>query len=148
MAGTATKLHVLDCGSMSCDLTWLLLKPGRSIRPRAERDKPVEWYPCTTHAVVVETPEGTMLWDTSCPRDWEERWVPTGLHEFFPYDRVTEEQYLDQRLAQLGLGPEQLDYVVFSPSASRACSPAPTSRPTTRGWTSRPCPATPSSCPG
>jgi hypothetical protein len=61
MPGTATKLHVLDCGSMSCDLTWLLLKPGRSIRPRAERDKPVEWYPCTTHAVVVETPEGTML---------------------------------------------------------------------------------------
>ena len=114
MAGTATKLHVLDCGSMSCDLTWLLLKPGRSIRPRAERDKPVEWYPCTTHAVVVETPDGTMLWDTSCPRDWEERWVPTGLHEFFPYDRVTEEQYLDQRLAQLNLGPENLDFVVFS----------------------------------
>ena len=26
-----------------------------------------------THAVVVATPEGTMLWDTSCPRDWEER---------------------------------------------------------------------------
>lgn len=20
-----------------------------------------------------------MLWDTSCPRDWESRWVPTGL---------------------------------------------------------------------
>jgi N-acyl homoserine lactone hydrolase len=114
MPGTATKLHVLDCGSMSCDLTWLLLKPGRSIRPRAERDKPVEWYPCTTHAVVVETPEGTMLWDTSCPRDWETRWVPTGLQEFFPYDRVTEEQYFDQRLAQLGLGPENLDFVVFS----------------------------------
>ena len=59
MPETATKLHVLDCGSMSCDLTWLLLKPGRSIRPRAERDKPVEWYPCTTHAVVVETPPAT-----------------------------------------------------------------------------------------
>jgi N-acyl homoserine lactone hydrolase len=114
MPGTATKLHVLDCGSMSCDLTWLLLKPGRSIRPRGERDKPVEWYPCTTHAVVVETPEGTMLWDTSCPRDWETKWVPTGLQEFFPYDRVTEEQYLDQRLGQLGIAPENLDMVVFS----------------------------------
>jgi len=111
---TATKLHVLDCGSMSCDLTWLLLKPGRSIRPRADRDKPVEWYPCTTHAVLVETPEGTMLWDTSCPRDWETRWVPTGLQEFFPYDRVSEEQYLDSRLGQLGVSPEQLDYVVLS----------------------------------
>lgn len=109
-----TKLHVLDCGAMSCDLTWLLLKPGRSIRPRAERDKPVEWYECTTHAVLVETPEGRLLWDTSCPRDWEQRWEPTGLQEFFPYDRVAEEQYLDSRLTQLGVGPGDLDYVVLS----------------------------------
>lgn len=108
---TATKVHILDCGSMSCDLTWLLLKPGRSIRARADRDKPVEWYPCTTHCVVVETPEGTLLWDTSCPRDWETRWEPTGLQEFFPYDQVTEEQFFDRRLAQLGLTP---DYVVLS----------------------------------
>jgi glyoxylase-like metal-dependent hydrolase (beta-lactamase superfamily II) len=110
----AKKVHVLDCGAMSCDLTWLLLKPGRSIRTRADRAKPVEWYPCTTHAVLVETDEGTMLWDTSCPRDWETRWVPTGLQEFFPYDQVTDEQYLDARLGQLGVSPEQLDYVVMS----------------------------------
>ena len=110
----AKKVHVLDCGAMSCDLTRLLLKPGRSIRPRADRDQPVEWHPCTTHAVLVETDEGTMLWDTSCPRDWETRWVPTGLQEFFPYDQVTDEQYLDARLGQLGVSPEQLDYVVMS----------------------------------
>jgi glyoxylase-like metal-dependent hydrolase (beta-lactamase superfamily II) len=110
----ATKLHVLDCGAMSCDLTWLLLKPGRSIRPRQERDKPVEWYPCTTHAVLVETPEGILLWDTSCPRDWENRWEPTGLQDFFPYDQVTDEQYLDARLGQLGVSPEQIDFVVLS----------------------------------
>lgn len=108
------RLHVLDCGAMSCDLTWLLLKPGRSIRSRAEKDRPVEWYPCTTHAVLVETAEGTLLWDTSCPRDWETRWVPTGLQEFFPYDQVTEEQYLDARLGRLGVRPEDLDYVVLS----------------------------------
>jgi N-acyl homoserine lactone hydrolase len=111
---TANKVHVLDCGAMSCDLTWLLLKPGRSIRPRQDKDKPVEWYPCTTHAVLVETDEGTMLWDTSCPRDWETRWQPTGLQDFFPYDQVSEEQYLDQRLGQLGVSPENLDFVVLS----------------------------------
>jgi N-acyl homoserine lactone hydrolase len=110
----ATKVHVLDCGAMSCDLTWLLLKPGRSIRPRNDREKPVEWYPCTTHAVLVETPDGTLLWDTSCPRDWETRWEPTGLQEFFPYDQVSEDQYLDSRLGQLGVSPENLDYVVLS----------------------------------
>ncbi|MDP9399222.1 MAG: N-acyl homoserine lactonase family protein [Actinomycetota bacterium] len=108
------RLHVLDCGAMSCDLTWLLLKPGRSIRPRAQRDKPVEWYSCTSHAVLVETPEGKLLWDTSCPRDWETRWIPTGLQEFFPYDQVTEEQYLDSRLKQLGVVAGELDYVVLS----------------------------------
>jgi len=111
---TATKLHVLDCGAMSCDLTWLLLKPGRSIRPRAERDRPVEWYPCTTHAVLVETEAGRLLWDTSCPRDWESRWEPTGLQEFFPYDQVAEGQYLDSRLQQLGVEPGSIDYVVLS----------------------------------
>ncbi len=108
------KLHVLDCGSMSCDLTWLLLKAGRTIRPRAEKDRPVEWYPCTTHAVVVETPEGTLLWDTSCPRDWETRWAPTGLQEFFPYDQVSEDEYFDSRLDQIGLGVADIDYVVAS----------------------------------
>ena len=108
------KLHVLDCGAMSCDLTWLLLKAGRTIRPRADKDRPVEWYPCTTHAVVVETPEGVLLWDTSCPRDWETRWAPTGLQEFFPYDHVSEEEYFDSRLAQIGLGVGDIDYVVAS----------------------------------
>lgn len=110
----ATTLHVLDCGSMSCDLTWLLLKAGRTIRARAEKDRPVEWYPCTTHAVVVKTPEGTLLWDTSCPRDWETRWAPTGLQEFFPYDQVSEDEYFDSRLAQIGLGVGDIDYVVAS----------------------------------
>ncbi len=109
-----TKLHVLDCGAMSCDLTWLLLKPGRSIRTRQDKQRPVEWYDCTTHAVLVETPEGRLLWDTSCPRDWETRWEPTGLQDFFPYDQVDEQQYLDTRLQQLGVGPGDLDYVVAS----------------------------------
>jgi len=109
-----TTVHVLDCGAMSCDLTWLLLKPGRSIHPRQDRDKPVEWYPCTTHCVLVDTPDGKLLWDTSCPRDWETRWVPTGLQEFFPYDQVSEQQYLDQQLSQLGVGLDQIDYVVLS----------------------------------
>jgi hypothetical protein len=68
--GTATKLLVLDCGLTS---PGCCSSQGRSIRPWAERYEPVEWVPVHHPAVVVETPEGTMLWDTSCPRDWEER---------------------------------------------------------------------------
>ena len=109
-----TKVHVLDCGAMSCDLTWLLLKPGRNIKPRSRRHEPVEWYPCTTHCVLVETPEGRLLWDTSCPRDWETRWVPSGLQEYFPYDQVTQEQYFDSQLKGLKLSPGDIDYLVLS----------------------------------
>jgi N-acyl homoserine lactone hydrolase len=110
----ARKVHILDCGAMSCDLTWLLLKPGRTIKSVHDKDQPAEWYPCVTHAVLVETDDGLLLWDTSCPRDWESRWEPTGLHEFFPYDQVSDEQYLDARLGQLGVSPDQIDYLALS----------------------------------
>ncbi|HEX2551184.1 MAG TPA: hypothetical protein VHK64_06285, partial [Nocardioidaceae bacterium] len=65
---TATKLSVIPCGAMTTDLTWLLLKPGRSITDRNHRDAPAPWVDCPTHCVLVETPDGRLLWDTSCPR--------------------------------------------------------------------------------
>lgn len=106
--------HVLSCGAMHTDLTWLLLQPGRAIANRSNPAKPAEWIDCPTHAVLVDHPDGRILWDTSCPRDWEERWGPTGLQEFFPYDGVGEDEYLDSRLTQLGLAPGDVDVVVMS----------------------------------
>ncbi|HVL83277.1 MAG TPA: N-acyl homoserine lactonase family protein [Pseudonocardia sp.] len=111
---TANKATIIPCGAMHADLTWLLLKPGLTIKPRGEKDSPVVWSEVPTHAVLVETEGGRLLWDTSCPRDWEERWGPTGLQEFFPYDQVSEEEYLDSRLNQLGIGLDEIDYVVLS----------------------------------
>jgi glyoxylase-like metal-dependent hydrolase (beta-lactamase superfamily II) len=113
-AASGTSVKILDCGSMSTDLTWLLLKPGRTMRPRQQKEAPTEWFTCATHCVLVETPEGRILWDTSCPRDWETRWAPTGLQDFFPYDQVSEDQYLDSRLNQLGLELGDIDFVVMS----------------------------------
>ena len=109
-----TTVRILGCGAMSCDLTWLLLKPGRTIRTRQEKERPPEWYTCPTHCVLVDTPDGRLLWDTSCPRDWQERWAPTGLHDFFPYEQVTEDQYFDSRLKQLGMELGDIDFVVMS----------------------------------
>ena len=111
---TGTTVSILPCGAMSADLTWLLLAPGRAMRSRQDKDKPAEWIDVPTHCVLVDTPDGKLLWDTSCPRDWEERWAPTGLQDFFPYDKVSEDEYLDSRLKQLGLAPGDIDYVVFS----------------------------------
>ena len=109
-----TTVSILPCGAMTADLTWLLLAPGRAMRTRNDKLKPAEWVDVPSHCVLVDTPDGKLLWDTSCPRDWEERWEPTGLQDFFPYDKVTEEEYLDSRLNQLGLQPGDIDFVVLS----------------------------------
>jgi glyoxylase-like metal-dependent hydrolase (beta-lactamase superfamily II) len=111
---TANKVTVIPCGAMTADLTWLLLKPGRSIMDRSNKQATTPWVDVPTHCVLVETDEGKVLWDTSCPRDWEERWGPTGLQEFFPYDKVGEDEYLDSRLNQLGVGLDEIDYVILS----------------------------------
>ncbi len=111
---SGTTVKILPCGAMSADLTWLLLQPGRAMRSRQDKDKPAEWVDVPTHCVLVETPGGRLLWDTSCPRAWEERWGPTGLQDFFPYDKVSDDEYLDARLAQVGVQPGDIDYVVLS----------------------------------
>ena len=109
-----TTLSIIPCGAMTADLTWLLLAPGRAMQTRQNRGQPAEWTDVPSHCVLVDTPDGKLLWDTSCPRDWEEHWKPTGLQDFFPYDKVSEEEYLDSRLQQLGVAPGDIDYVVFS----------------------------------
>ncbi|MGI9004445.1 MAG: N-acyl homoserine lactonase family protein [Pseudonocardia sp.] len=111
---TANAVSVIPCGAMQADLTWLLLKPGRTIRSIHEKDAPTPWTDVPTHCVLVETDGGRILWDTSCPRDWEQRWAPTGLQDFFPYNKVTEEEYLDSRLTMMGVGLDEIDYVVLS----------------------------------
>ncbi len=114
MTKNKTTLHILGCGTMHADLTWLLLQPGRSITDRHNPHKPAEWTEVPSHAVLVDHPEGRMLWDTGLPRNWETHWAPTGLQNYFPYDNVSEEEYFDSRLAQLGLSPSDIDMVVLS----------------------------------
>src|SRR5699024_10903648 len=110
------KLHFLSTGIMECDHTWLLLQAGNTIKDRSNKNAPAAWGECPTHAILIETEEGRILWDTGVPRDWEQRWAPTGLQEFFP---VQEEPsgpgYIDTVLADLQLTPDDIDILVLSP---------------------------------
>lgn len=100
---------------MECDHTWLLLQAGNTIKDRHHKHEPAAWGECPTHAILIETEEGKILWDTGVPRDWESRWAPTGFHDFFP---VQEEPsgpgFLDSALADLELTPDDIDILVLS----------------------------------
>jgi N-acyl homoserine lactone hydrolase len=111
---TATRLSIIPCGAMHADLAWLLLKPGVTLHGVQSKNASVVWSEVPMHVVLVETPEGNLLWDTSCPRDWEQRWAPTGIQDFFPYGMVGEDEYLDSRLNAMGVGLDGIDYVVLS----------------------------------
>lgn len=112
---TTMRAHVLSTGVMETDLTWLLLKGGSTIRDRHHKHEPVVWGDCPTHAVLIEHPEGRILWDTGVPRDWEQRWAPTGFHDFFPVREPNDGPgYLDTALADLELTPDDIDVLVLS----------------------------------
>ena len=92
-----------------------MLFRSETIRDRYHKNDPVAWGDCPTHAVLIEHPEGRVLWDTGVPRDWETRWEPTGFQDFFPVrEPVDGPGYLDTALADLDLGFDDIDILVLS----------------------------------
>lgn len=109
------KVHVLATGTMEADRTWLLLKPGTTIRDRHHKTDPGIWGDVPTRAVLIEHPEGRILWDTGIPRDWATRWVPAGLDEYFPVkEDITGPGFIDSSLAELDLQPSDIDLLILS----------------------------------
>src|SRR5690606_16523218 len=99
------KVTILPTGTMHADLTWLLIDPQR-MATRSNPGRQKDWVPVPTHVVYIEHPDGTkLLWDAGVPRDWGQRWGPTGLDQYFPVDEVTDDMWLDSRLEQLDLEP-------------------------------------------
>lgn len=78
--------------------------------------QPRVWADIPTHAVLIEHPEGRILWDTGVPRDWETRWAPAGFQDYFPVeeDPGAQHGWLDSGLARLGLAPEDIDLILLS----------------------------------
>lgn len=106
------KVYFQHHGDLECDLRWLL--NGASFATRQERSPQTPWYKSPTMTVVIEHPDGNILFDTSCPRDWRQRWAGTPIPDEFLYDNTTDEQYLDASMGRLGLRPEDITTVVAS----------------------------------
>ena len=108
------KLHVLDLGKLRLDKNFMVanttVATARDPNPRGQIiDIPVSAY-------YVEHPDGNVLFDTGCNPNWggpNGRWPVDGLQELFPHIGG-EECMLPARLDMMGVGPDDIDYVVLS----------------------------------
>lgn len=108
------KLHVLDLGKLRLDMNFMVanttVATARNPNPRGNVvDIPVSAY-------YIEHPDGNILFDTGCNPNWggpNGRWSADGLQELFPHIGG-EECMLPARLDMMGVGPDDIDYVVLS----------------------------------
>ncbi len=108
------RLYIQNHGNMHCDLGWLIALGGVTLAARDNPNLSRQWVECPTHTVLIDHPDGWILWDTTCPRDWDTHWAGAGSNELFPYDDVSEEQRFDHSLNAMGLGIEDIKYVIQS----------------------------------
>lgn len=67
---------------------------------------------CPAIAYILETPQGRILWETGISANASEEWLPEWL-EAVSLDNLTPEAFIERRLAELGLGPDDYRYVVL-----------------------------------
>lgn len=107
------KLYVLDTGTMKMDKNYMIAmyNPASVDNP----NPPAEFVEFPVYAVLIDHPEGKILFDTGCNPDGmgeDGRW-PQGIQKMFPSFQ-DESCYLINRLEQLNTRPEDIKYVVAS----------------------------------
>lgn len=108
-----TKLYVLDTGTMKMDKGFMVAmhNPATINNP----NPPAEFIEFPVYAVLIDHPEGMILFDTGCNPEGmgeEGRW-PEGVQTMFPAFQ-DESCYLINRLEQLKVQPKDIKYVVSS----------------------------------
>lgn len=106
------KVYFQHHGNLHCDLRWLL--NAHAYATRSNPNPATPWYDSPIMTAVIDHPEGRILFDTACPRDFRDRWGPPGITESFIYDQTKDDEFLDARLKRLGLEPSDFKQVILS----------------------------------
>ncbi len=104
------KFYILDNGWETLDKSYFIA--GANAATASDRNPVNEWIDIPIQAYLITSEYGNILFDTGCDVDWKKNW-PEFIPEQSPYF-VTEEQYLLNRLGQLGLEAKDIDYVIIS----------------------------------
>lgn len=110
------KVYVLDNGRMKMDKNFMVSmhNPATSDNPH----KPCELIEFPVYTVLIDHPEGKILFDTACnPNGMGEggRW-PEEVQKILHFTAEVDGQdcHLHSRLDEIGMDPREIDYVVVS----------------------------------
>jgi glyoxylase-like metal-dependent hydrolase (beta-lactamase superfamily II) len=105
------KIYVLDNGVLECDENWIV---AMSVVGTARDHTPrTRWVSLPVYAVLIDHPDGKILYDTGCPTDAMKGYWPQRLCDIFPYSFMPDQTLVEQ-LALAGARPEEIKTVVMS----------------------------------
>ena len=105
------KMHIMANGILECDNANLIAMP--KLATNKNKHTISEWVVSPVYTVLLEHPEGVVLFDAAChPDAMNGRW-DNGNMLRTPYI-FDEGELLPNTLHQLGYGPHDVDYVVVS----------------------------------
>jgi glyoxylase-like metal-dependent hydrolase (beta-lactamase superfamily II) len=105
------KVYVLNNGWLECDQNWMV---AMSVLGTLENKNPhTEWIKIPVYVVLIDHPDGKILYDLGChPRAMEGYWSD-GLKSVFPYYFSAEQDFAKQ-LDLTGTKPEDIKTVIVS----------------------------------
>lgn len=101
-------IDVLNRGHLECDLNYLV--EANTIGSHDEPDPETDYVEIPVYNLVIDHPEGTILWDTGSHHDAANGHWPEGLVQAF-YPNDAEDHRLDDDLNEAGYDLEDIDYV-------------------------------------
>jgi N-acyl homoserine lactone hydrolase len=105
------KLYILDNGWLEGDSNWIVAMS--TVGTLENKTPPTKWLSIPVYCVLIDTPEGKILYDTGCHPEAMRGYWPQNLRSIFPYF-YNGNQLLAKQLELAGTAPEQIKTVVLS----------------------------------
>jgi glyoxylase-like metal-dependent hydrolase (beta-lactamase superfamily II) len=105
------KLYILDNGWLEGDANYIV---AMSVKGTLENKTPrIKWIKVPVYTVLIDYPEGKILFDTGCHPEAMTGYWPPGLKSIFPYYH-NDNQLLLKQLKLTDTTPEEIKTVILS----------------------------------
>jgi len=105
------KVYILDLGKLECDENWMVAMSTSG--NKHHKNVLSHWIEIPVYAVLIDHPDGKMIFDLGCHPQANEGYWCEGLVNTFPFT-FTENQRLENQLALLNISPEDISTVILS----------------------------------